>query len=54
MFTANDEYTCHNRENLLLELQMKLSKKRKTFCGHFIAFLESTLNFENFEKKSSS
>ena len=32
---------------------MQLSKKRKTCCTHFIAFLESTLNFENSEKNES-
>ena len=29
---------------------MQLSEKLKRFCNIFIAFLESTLNFENFEK----
>ena len=31
---------------------MQLSGKLKTFSGFFIAFLESTLNFEHFEKKN--
>ena len=26
-------------------------KKKKTFCGFFIAFLKSALNLEHFEKK---
>ena len=30
---------------------MHLSKQPKLFCCFFIAFLESTLNFEHFEKK---
>ena len=30
---------------------MHLSKKLKTSCGFFIAFLESTLIFEHFETK---
>ena len=30
-FTANDENFRHNRENLLLPIQMQLSKKPKTF-----------------------
>ena len=30
---------------------MQLSKRPKTFCGVFFAFLESTLNFQYFEKK---
>ena len=32
---------------------MKLSKKRKIFCFVFLAFLESTLNFECFKGKMS-
>ena len=31
-------------------IQMQLSKKPKAFCCFFIPFLESTLNFEHFEK----
>ena len=30
---------------------MQLSKKSKTFCFNFIAFLESTLNLEHFYKR---
>ena len=30
---------------------MQLSEKQKLFCCIFIAFLESTLNCEHFEKK---
>ena len=34
-----------------LPFQMQISKKWKTFFGRFfVAFLQSTLNFENFEK----
>ena len=29
---------------------MQLSKKPNTFCCFFVAFLESTCNFEHFEK----
>ena len=32
IFTADDEYTPHHRENLPLLLQMQLCKKFKTFC----------------------
>ena len=45
MFTINDKYSRHNRENLPLPIQMQLSKKSKSFC-----YLESKLNFEHFEK----
>ena len=30
---------------------MELSEKPKTFCRFYVAFLESTLNFEHFELK---
>ena len=50
--TADYQYSRSNRENLPLPIQMQLFKKPKTFCCIFIAFLESTLNFEYFEKKS--
>ena len=33
---------------------MQLSKKFKLFCCNFIVVLESTLNFEHFEKKNES
>ena len=49
-FTADDKYFRYNRENLLLPLLMELSQKPKIFCCFFIAFLESTLNFEHFQK----
>ena len=39
-----------NRENLPLSIQMLLSEKRKKNWCISIAFLESTLNFEHFEK----
>ena len=32
---------------------MQLSEKLETFSGVFIAFLESALSFEHFEKKKS-
>ena len=49
--TANYEYSRNNTDNLPLPVQMQLSGKLKTFSRFFIAFLESTLNFEHFEKK---
>ena len=51
--TVNYKYSCSNTENLPLPVQMKLSEKLKTFSRFFIAFFESTLNFEHFEKKMS-
>ena len=52
--TANYEYSRSNRENLPLPIQMQLSVKTKNISLIFIAFLESTLNFEHFEKKWAS
>ena len=51
--TANYEYSRSNRKNLPLPVQMQLSEKPKTYFQFSIAFLESTLNFEHFEKKIS-
>ena len=49
--TANYEYSRSNTDNLPLAVQMQLSQKLETFSPFFIAFLESTLNFEHFGKK---
>ena len=54
MLTANYEYSRSNSENLPLPIEMQLSEKSKIFSKFFIGFLESTLNFENFEKKWAS
>ena len=51
MLTSNYDYSRSDRENLLLPIQLQLSDKLKTFSQFFIAFLESTSNFEHFEKK---
>ena len=47
------KYSRSNTENLPLPIEMQLSEKPNTFCRLFIAFLESTLNFEHFETKMS-
>ena len=52
MLTANYEYSRSNTDNLSIPLQMQLSKKLKTFSTFSIAFSESALNFEHFEKKN--
>ena len=41
----------YNRENLLLPIQIKLSKKPETFWCNVLNFFESKLKFEGFEKK---
>ena len=53
MLTANCEYSRSKRDNLSLLIQMQLTKKLETFCCKFIAFLQSTLNFEYFEKNET-
>ena len=50
--TANYEYSRSNTDNLPLSVQMQLSEKLEIFSASFIAFLESALNFEHFEKKN--
>ena len=50
--TADYEYSGSHRKNLLLPIQMQISKKTKRFCSIFIAFFESTLNFEHFVGKN--
>ena len=49
--TANFKYSPSKMANLPLPIQTQLSEKPKIFCCIFIAFLESTLNFEHFEKR---
>ena len=49
--TADYEYSGSNRKNLLLPIQMELSKKTKRFCSIFIAFFESTLNLNILREK---
>ena len=48
----NDKYSHSNMENLWQQIHIELSQKLKTFCQTLIAFLESTLNLQHFEKKS--
>ena len=49
--TADDKYSVQDCENLQLLIQMQLSEKRKTFSEFFVPFLESTSNFERFQRK---
>ena len=49
--TADDKYCLLNRDNLMHQIQMDLSQKRKTFSEFFSAFSKSTLNFEHFQNK---
>ena len=44
-------YSCHNWGKFAQHVKNPLSQKRKTFFGIFIAFFQSTQNFQHFEKK---
>ena len=49
--TANDNYPIQDSGNFSSAIQMHLSLKPKIFSYFFVLFLESTSNFEHFEKK---
>ena len=49
--TADDKYSCRNKQNFLQQLQMLLSEKRKTFSRFFIAFLKCAWNLQHLWKK---
>ena len=49
--TADDQYSLLNRDNLTQPIWMHLFQKQKDFSRFFLAFLKSTLNFENLQKK---
>ena len=52
--TAEYTYSTRNMQTLTQQVQTPLSWKQKTFSGFFIAFLKSTWNGEQFEKKGES
>ena len=52
--TAEYTYSTRNMQTLTQQVQTPLSWKQKTFSGFFIAFLKSTWNGEQFEKKVES
>ena len=49
--TADGKYPVQDCENLQLPIQMQLSEKRKTFSELFVPYLESTSNFNLFQRK---
>ena len=49
--TSDGKYPIQGSENLQLPIQMPMSQKRKKFSEFFIPFLDSTSNFEHFERK---
>ena len=52
--TPHDKYSLYIRVNLPQQIQMRLFEKEKTFSQLFVAFLESAINFEHFEKRNHS
>ena len=52
--TAEYKYSRRNMQTFAQQVQTPLFWKQKTFSGFFIAFLESTWNGENFQKKGES
>ena len=50
-FTSDGKYPLEGSENLQLGFQMQLSEKRKNFFTFFVSFLDSTSNFEHFQRK---
>ena len=52
--TAEYTYSRRNMETLTQQVQTLLSLKQKTFSRFFIAFLKSTWNGEQFQKKRKS
>ena len=49
--TDDAKYPVQDCENLQLPIQMQLSEKRKTFSELFVPYLESTSNFNLFQRK---
>ena len=49
--TDDGMYPVQGCENLQLPIQMQLSDKQNNFSQFFVPFLESSSNFEHFEKK---
>ena len=52
--TAEYTYSGRNMQTFTQQVQTPLSLKQKFFSGFFIAFLKSTWNKEDFEKKEES
>ena len=48
--TADDKHYLLNRDILTQPIQMQLSQKEKTFSEFLLGFLESILNFKDWQK----
>ena len=49
--TANDKYSVNSKEKWLEKFQMHFSQKQNIFTEFFLAFFDSGVNFEHFQRK---
>ena len=49
--TVDEKHYVLNRDNLMQPIQIRLSKKEKTFLKFFLEFLKSILNFKHLPRK---
>ena len=49
--SADGKYSLFNRDNLMLPIQMQVSREQKTFSNFSSSFLKSSLNFEHSQTK---
>ena len=54
IFTVDEKLYLLTEDNLMETIQIQLSKKEKTFCEFFFAFLKSIINFKHFPKKDKT
>ena len=52
--TSDGKYSLLNRDKLTQPLEILLYQKQNTFSQSFSQFLQSTLNFEHFQKKDDT
>ena len=50
-FTANYKYSLNSKDKWNQTIQTHLSQKQNNFSQFFSSFFESSLNFEDFQKK---
>ena len=48
---TDEKYPVLNKDNLRIPIEIQLSEKEKNFSRFLAAFLKSSLNFEDYEKK---
>ena len=50
-WTANDTYSLNSKDKWMQTIQMLWSQKQNVFSQFRLAFFETALNFEHFQKK---